>query len=95
MVKPSDIHTLTQFKRNSSELILRLEESGRPQVLTVDGRAKVVMLGVEAFERLTELAERAGAIAGIKSGLRDVQAGRTMPLGTFERDLRKRRRARP
>jgi len=90
MIQPSDIHTLTDFKRHSTELIERLEESGRPQVLTVDGRPKAVILGVEAFERMSDLADRAEAIEGIRRGLEDVAAGRTMPLDEFEAALRKR-----
>jgi prevent-host-death family protein len=90
MIQPSDIHTLTEFKRNSTELIARLERSGRPQVLTVEGRPKAVVLAVEAFQRMADLAQRAETIEGIRRGLADVDAGRTMPLEEFEAALRKR-----
>jgi prevent-host-death family protein len=89
MIHPSDIHTLTEFKRKSTELIERLE-SGRPQVLTVEGRPKAIIMAVKAFERMAELADRAEAIEGIRRGLEDVDAGRTMPLEEFEAALRKR-----
>lgn len=90
MVQPSDIHTVTDFKRNSTELIEVLERSGRPQVLTVEGRPKVVLLAVEAFERMAALAERAETIEGIRRGLADVEAGRTLPLAEFEAAVRSR-----
>lgn len=89
MIQPSDIHTLTEFKRNSTELIGRLEESGRPQVLTVEGRPKAVLLTVESFERMAALADRAETIEGIRRGLANVEAGRTMPLDKFEASLRR------
>lgn len=88
MIQPSDIHTLTEFKRNSTDHIERLEDSGRPQVLTVDGRPKVVIMGVKAFEQLAELADRAAALDGIRKGLDDVDAGRHMSLEEFARTLR-------
>jgi len=90
MIHPSEIHTLTEFKRNSSDLIERLEKTGRPQVLTVEGRPKAILMAVEAFERMAELADRAEAIEGIRRGLEDVDAGRTLPLDEFEAALRKR-----
>ena len=90
MIQPSDIHTLTRFKRNSSELFERLETSGRPQVLTVDGRPKAVVLGVEAFERMAALLDRAAALEGIRRGLADMKAGRTMSLAEAEARLKKR-----
>jgi hypothetical protein len=53
VIQPSDIHTLTEFEWNSPELIAHLEASGRPLVLTIEGRPVVVLLAVAAFERLT------------------------------------------
>ncbi len=63
MIQPSDIHTLTEFKRDSTRLLRCLEESGRPQVITVDGRPRVVILSVEGFERLSLLAGK-GSLGG-------------------------------
>lgn len=90
MIQPSDIHTLTDFKRHSTDLLVQMEQSGRPQVLTVEGRPKVVLLGVEAFEKLAALAERASTIEGIRAGLADAAAGRTMAVDEVEGALRKR-----
>ena len=90
MIQPSDIHTLTEFKRNSAELLEQLETSRRPQVLTVDGHPKAVVLDVETFERLSSLVDQAEAIEGIRRGLDDVKAGRTMSLQDFEKSLRER-----
>ena len=90
MIQPSDIHTLTDFKRHSTELLGLLEQSGRPQVLTVEGRPKVVLLAVEAFEKLSQLADRAAAVEGVRRGLEDLDGGRTMALEELEVALRKR-----
>lgn len=90
MIQPSDIHTLTDFKRNSTTHIEQLESTGRPQVLTVEGRPKVVVLGVEAYERLAELGDRTDAIEGIRRGLADLAAGRDMSLDEFADAMRAR-----
>ncbi len=89
MIQPSDIHTLTDFKRRSTEMISALEASGRPQVLTVDGSPKVVVLGVEAFERMALLAERAETIEAVRRGLEDVKAGRTTPVAQMFEEVRR------
>jgi prevent-host-death family protein len=94
MIQPSDIHTVTDFKRRTNELLERLESSGRPQVLTVDGRPKVVLLGVADFERLMDLLDRADTLAGIRRGLADMKAGRTMSIADAEAALRKKLKSR-
>ncbi len=90
MIHPSDIHTLTEFKRNSTELLRRLETSGRSQVLTVDGRPKAVLIGVDVFERLAEQVEKAETLEGIRRGIEDMKAGRTLALTEAEAEIRKR-----
>ena len=95
MIQPSDIHSLTEFKRDSKALLALLETTGRPQVLTVDGKAKAVVLGVETYERLMEILDRADTLEAIRRGLADVKAGRTMPLAEAEALIRKRLGMRP
>jgi predicted transcriptional regulator len=53
------------------------------------------VLGVEAFERLAALADQRDALEGIRRGLADVTAGRTMSLEDFERNFRERVGAKP
>ena len=90
MIQPSDIHTLTEFKRDSTTVLERMQSSGRPQVLTVDGRAKVVLVDVKTFERMADLADEAESLQGIRKGLADLAAGRTMSLDEAMVELRKR-----
>lgn len=89
MIQPSDIFTLTDFKRKSTELIERLEASGRPQVLTVEGSPKVVVMAVDAYERMAEIADRAETVEKIRRGLEDVKAGRTTPAAEVFEELRR------
>ncbi len=76
------IDSLTQFKRQTAEYLERLHESGEPLVLTVNGKAQVVVQDAAAYQRLVEAAtktERRRTIAGVREGLADVEAGRTAP----------------
>lgn len=88
----SGIDSLTNFKRQSSEYLERLHETGEPMVLTVNGKSQVVVQDVAAYQRLVELAikaDREETIAAIREGIADVRAGRTKPARPALRALAK------
>ena len=66
MFNRSDIHTVTDFNRKPAEHIKRLMESKRPEVLTVNGKAAVVVQDAETCEYMAELAEYAKSIQNIR-----------------------------
>ena len=74
-----DIRSLSDFQRNAKEHIERLKETGRPEVLTVNGTAAVVVQDAQSYQKLMELLERAEAIEGIRRGVEDANEGRTKP----------------
>src|SRR5271155_2468293 len=76
------IDSLTNFKRQSAEYLERLHRTGEPVVLTVNGKAQVVVQDAAAYQKLVEAAARADreeTVAAIRAGLADVDAGRTKP----------------
>lgn len=76
------IDSLTNFKRQTAHYLQQLHESGDPLVLTVNGKAEVVVQDAAAYQRLLELAaqaERDATIAALKEGMEDVKAGRVKP----------------
>ena len=80
MIDMKEIHALTDFQRNAKAHLKRLKKTGKPQVLTVNGRAEIVVQDAEAYQKLLEAVDRAEALEGIRRGLEDVKAGRTRPL---------------
>ena len=58
-IRVQDIASLTDFHRNSKVHWMRLKRSGRPVVLTVNGKAELVMQDAAAYQRLLEAVERA------------------------------------
>ena len=75
-----DIRSLTDFKRDTTTAIEHLRVTGRPIVLTVNGKAEIVVQDAASYQKLLELADRMEAILAVERGLRDVKAGRTKPL---------------
>lgn len=94
MIHPEDILSMTDFKRDTAASLKRLKTTGRPGVLTVNGRAAAVVLSPDAYADLVELADRMEAIEGVRRGLADVEAGRTTPLATALERVRRSPRAR-
>ncbi len=76
------IDSLTNFKRQTADYLARLHKTGEPVVLTVNGKAEVVVQDAEAYQKLVEAASKADrdeTVAAIKAGLADVAAKRTRP----------------
>ncbi len=84
-----DIHSLSDFKRKTPEFIDQLEKTGEPVVLTINGRAKLVVQDATSYQRMLELLERAETIEAIRDGLASVRQGQTMSLDQFDRKMRK------
>jgi len=92
MINLEDIHSLSDFQRNTKDHVSRLKETGKPSVLTVNGKAELVVLAAGAFQELAEKVERAEAIEGIRRGLADAEAGRVRPVREAVEAIRKKRR---
>ncbi len=58
MVRPEDIGSLTDFARNTKAHLKRLRRTGRPVLLTVKGKAEVVVQNASAYERSMRLLEK-------------------------------------
>lgn len=83
-----DIHSLTDFKKNTLEFLQQLKETGDPVVLTINGKAELVVQDAASYQKLLDLAEEARVVEGIRQGLEDMKAGRTMGLDAFKEHAR-------
>ena len=73
MIAIQDIRSLTDFQRNTKAHLRRLKSSGRPEVLTVNGKAELIVQDAAAFEDMID------AIRGIQRGLDEMKAGKGEP----------------
>jgi PHD/YefM family antitoxin component YafN of YafNO toxin-antitoxin module len=84
-----DIHSLTEFKKNTPAFLQQLKETGEPVVLTINGKAELVVQDAASYQKLLDLAEEAKVVEGIRQGLEDMKAGRTRSLDQFKEHVRK------
>ena len=83
-----DIHSLTEFKLKTPDFVQQLKETGEPIVLTINGKAELVVQDAASYQKLLDLAEEAEVLEGIRRGLEDVAAGRTISLEEFKEHVR-------
>ena len=74
-----DIRSLSDFKRDTSSFMRRLHRSGHPLVLTVNGKARLVVQDAAAYQQLLELASQVETIEGIREGLAAFARGEGIP----------------
>jgi prevent-host-death family protein len=86
-----DIHSLSDFKRNTSGFLKRMRGTGHPLVLTINGKAELVVQDAATYQELLERVDALEALDGTRRGLADVKAGRVTPLKDFEKEFRKNR----
>lgn len=88
MVQLGNIFSLTEFQRNARDHIERLKATGEPEVLTVNGKAEVVVQDAASYQKLLDALDRAEAIEGIRRGLEQMEAGLGRPLEEFDAYMR-------
>ena len=84
-----DIQPLTYFSRQSADAVKRLKATRRPMVLTINGKAELVVQDAVSYQRLLDIAAQADAREGIRQGLEDISQGRTRPSREVFDDLRR------
>jgi prevent-host-death family protein len=84
----NDIDSLSNFKRNTPEFLRQLKKTGHPVVLTINGKAELVVQDTASYQKLMELAERAERMDALKASIEDMKAGKVIPAEDVLAELR-------
>jgi prevent-host-death family protein len=85
-ISPSeDIRSVTDLKRHTREILDHLHASGRPVILTVNGRADSVLLDVKVYEKHIQAGNLARLLAPAEQ---DVEHGRTRSAREFIKEFK-------
>ena len=71
-----DIQPLSTFKRNTNQLITQMKNTGHPIVLTINGKAELVIQDATSYQKLLDTIE-------------DLAQGRTRPVNQFVEEMQK------
>ncbi|MEO5368287.1 MAG: type II toxin-antitoxin system Phd/YefM family antitoxin [Magnetococcus sp. WYHC-3] len=84
-----DIRPLTEFKRDTSRFIAHLQETGRPTILTVNGKPSLVVMDAETWQETQDQLEYARTVADIRKGLSQAREGQGTEAKAFFESLGK------
>ena len=88
-IQLSEIHSLSDFQRNTKEHLREMERSGHPRVLTVNGKAKVVVQDARSYQKLLEQVEEAETVLALRRRLGSMRRGKKgRPLVEVLEELR-------
>jgi len=75
MINLEDIHSLTDFARNTKAYAKKLKKTGRPAVLTVNGRAEFVVQDAASYQRLFNMASYTEDSIKLDQAIEEMEAG--------------------
>jgi prevent-host-death family protein len=83
-----DIHPLTDFKRNTTDFMSQMKKTRRPVVLTVNGKAELVVQDAESYQKILDRLDKLEAVAAIRLGIAAAAEGRIKPARKALAELR-------
>lgn len=78
-----EIDSLSNFKRNTADYLKQLKKSGKPVVLTVNGKAELVVQDAASYQKLLEISEKLETIEALKPAIAEMKAGKGEPAEAF------------
>ena len=98
MIQSRNSHSLADFQQNIEAHIDALRESGEPHVLTVNGKAEVIVQNAEAYQKMLDELDYWETVRVLKERLKDLDdRSKWIPLPEtfeeFERLVRSRGKA--
>ena len=94
MVANAHTQSLPSFQETAAATLDRLKRTGEPEVLTIDGQPRTVLLSLEAFDDLSSLARRAADeqyMAEMALAIQDARAGKGQEVREAFAEMRKTR----
>ena len=79
MLDTRHIHPMTDFLRNHKAHVARLKQTRKPEVLTVNGKAEVVIQDADSYQEMMDRLEHAELIAAVQEGIAAADRGEMKP----------------
>ena len=83
-----DINSLSNFKRNTPEFLRQLKKTGHPVVLTINGKAELVVQDTASYQKLIELADQARRMDALRASVEDMRSGKVVPAEDMLAEMR-------
>jgi prevent-host-death family protein len=80
-----DTRSVTDLKRKTKEILSQVRRTGRPVLLTVNGKADAVLMDRKTYEKHLKASNLARLLARAEE---DVATGRTRPIRSFLKEFK-------
>lgn len=88
MIHLNNIHSLTEFQRNTRGFVAQAKESKSPIVLTVNGKAELVVQDAESYQALLDRLDYLETVAGLRQSQAEFERGEGVPVNAAFEGLR-------
>lgn len=88
MVSTRHTQSLTNFRQRATETLARINKTGSAEILTVNGRARAVLLAPAIYDELTRNAELSADARNIQKSIEELADGKGRPAETAFDDIR-------
>jgi hypothetical protein len=88
MLDTREIHSLTDFLRNHKAHVTRLKETQAPEVLTVNGKAEVVVQDVASYQLMLDRLHHMETLAAFHEGMASAERGELKPAAQVLDEMR-------
>jgi PHD/YefM family antitoxin component YafN of YafNO toxin-antitoxin module len=90
MLDARQIHPLTDFLRHHKQHMARLKDTRAPEVLTVNGRAELVVQDADSYQALLDRIHHMETLEAIREGLASAERGEMKPAEQVFAEMRAR-----
>jgi PHD/YefM family antitoxin component YafN of YafNO toxin-antitoxin module len=88
MLHTSEIHSLTDFLRNHKAHVSRLKKTQAPELLTVNGKAEVVVQDAASYQLMLDRLHHLETLAAIQEGMASAERGELKPAEQVLEEMR-------
>ena len=88
MLDTREIHPLTDFQRNHKAHVTRLKETQAPEVLTVNGKAELVVQDAASYQLMLDRLQHMETLAAIQEGMASAERGELKPAAQVLDEMR-------
>lgn len=90
MLDATKVHPLTDFLRNHKAHVAELKETGQPELLTVNGKAELVIQDAESYQQMADRLYQMETIAAIQEGIDSARRGELKPAAQVLAEMKSR-----
>ena len=88
MIDLTQIHPVSDFIRNYKSYLLRIKQTRKPEVLTVNGVPEFVVVDARRFQEMQDAYDRARFVQAVNEGIASMNSGEGKPAAKSFQDIK-------